>query len=158
MARPAPPPSPTKKSSIPNCPPDDADDAPPAIVPEKSTRSPNGLYQFREERWVELYTKKIEEMIAVLKSKGVPVLWVGLPAVRGIKGTADMLFLDSLYRDAAGKAGITYVDVWDGFVDEAGRFLQQGPGLRRPDPQPALLRWRVLHPARRAQACALRRT
>ena len=66
-------------------------------------------------------------MIGVLKTKGVPVLWVGLPAVRGTKATSDMLFLDSLYRDAAGKAGITYVDVWDGFVDEAGRFLQQGP-------------------------------
>jgi hypothetical protein len=38
-----------------------------------------------------------------------------------------MLFLDALYRDASGKAGITYVDVWDGFVDEAGRFLQKGP-------------------------------
>ena len=49
-----------------------------------------------------------------------------------------MLFLDALYRDAAGKAGITYVDVWDGFVDEAGRFLQQGPRLRRPDPPAAL--------------------
>src|SRR5216684_322680 len=109
--------------------PDDAadNDAPPVIAPEKSARSPNGVYEFREERWVELYTKKIEEMIAVMKSKGVPVLWVGLPAVRGTKATADMLFLDSLYRDAAGKAGITYVDVWDGFVDEAGRFLQQGP-------------------------------
>jgi hypothetical protein len=109
--------------------PDDAadNDVPPIIAPEKSTRSPNGLYQFREERWVELYTKKIEEMIAVMKSKGVPVLWVGLPAVRGAKATADMLFLDSLYRDVAGKAGITYVDVWDGFVDEAGRFLQKGP-------------------------------
>jgi len=110
--------------------PDDAadnGDAPPVIAPEKSTRSPNGLYEFREERWVELYTKKIEEMIGVMKSKGVPVLWVGLPAVRGARATADMLFLDSLYRDAAGKAGITYVDVWDGFVDEAGRFLQQGP-------------------------------
>ncbi len=109
--------------------PDDAadGDAPPIIAPEKSTRSPNGIYQFREERWVELYSKKIEEMIAVLKTKGVPVLWVGLPAVRGPKATADMLFLDSLYRDAAGKAGITYVDVWDGFVDEAGRFLQKGP-------------------------------
>ena len=66
-------------------------------------------------------------MIGVLKSKGVPVLWVGLPVVRGPKATADTLFLDSLYRDAAGKAGITYVDVWDGFVDEAGRFLQKGP-------------------------------
>ena len=25
------------------------------------------------------------------------------------------------------RAGIAYVDVWDGFVDEGGRFLQQGP-------------------------------
>jgi uncharacterized protein len=108
--------------------PDDAADSDtPILAPEKSTRSPNGVYQFREERWVELYSKKIEEMIAVLKTKGVPVLWVGLPAVRGPKATADMLFLDALYRDAAAKAGITYVDVWDGFVDEAGRFLQKGP-------------------------------
>src|ERR1700735_1017232 len=110
--------------------PDDAadnSDAPPATAPEKSTRSPNGIYEFREERWVELYNRKIEEFIAILKSKGVPVLWVGLPAVRGTKATSDTLFLDSLYREAAAKAGITYVDVWDGFVDEAGRYLQQGP-------------------------------
>jgi len=107
---------------------DEADnDAPPVAAPEKTARSPNGIYEFRDDRWVELYAKKIEEMIAVAKSKGVPVLWVGLPAVRGPKGTADALFLDSLFRDAAGKAGITYVDVWDGFVDEAGRFLQKGP-------------------------------
>jgi hypothetical protein len=99
----------------------------PIITPERGTRSPTGLVEFRDDRWVELYSKKIEEMIAVTKSKGVPVLWVGLPAVRGAKATADMLFLDSLYREAAAKAGITYVDVWDGFVDEAGRFLQQGP-------------------------------
>jgi len=121
---------PEDKAVDPELPPDDgADngDAPPSTAPEKSARSPNGLYEFREERWVELYTKKIEEMIGIMKSKGVPVLWVGLPAVRGARATADTLFLDSLYRDAAGKAGITYVDVWDGFVDEAGRFLQQGP-------------------------------
>ncbi len=119
--------------------PDDAADAdaPPATTPEKSARSPNGVYEFREDRWVELYTKKIEDMIGVLKAKGVPVLWVGLPAVRGTKATADMLFLDSLYRDAAGKAGITYVDVWDGFVDEAGRFLQRGPDF---EGQPRKLR------------------
>ena len=121
---------PSTRRRIPNCPrtmPPTNSEAPPVIAPEKSTRSPNGLNEFREERWVELYTKKIEEMIGVLKSKGVPVLWVGLPVVRGPKATADTLFLDSLYRDAAGKAGITYVDVWDGFVDEAGRFVQKGP-------------------------------
>jgi hypothetical protein len=107
----------------------DSSDAPPLIAPGKSVRAPNGLYEFREDRWVELYKKKIEQMIGVLKSKGVPVLWVGLPIVRGPKATADALFLDTLYRDAADKAGITYVDVWDGFVDEAGRFLQKGPDV-----------------------------
>jgi len=107
---------------------DDADsDSPSTVTPEKSARAGSGLHEFRDERWVELYAKKIEEMIAVVKSRGVPVLWVGLPAVRGPKAMSDTLFLNSLYRDAAGKAGITYVDVWDGFVDEAGRFLQQGP-------------------------------
>ena len=109
--------------------PDDAadNDTPQSASPEKSARAGGGLYEFRDERWVELYAKKIEELIGILKSKGVPVLWVGLPAIRGQRGTSDMLFLDALYRDGAGKAGITYVDVWDGFVDEAGRFLQKGP-------------------------------
>src|SRR5579872_2215653 len=107
---------------------DDADnDVPPVVAPERGKRGPNGLVEFHDDRWTELYNKKIDEMIAVLKTKGVPVIWVGLPAVRGARATSDALFLDSLYREGAAKAGITYVDVWDGFVDEAGRFLQQGP-------------------------------
>ena len=111
-------------------PPEDAADSNgvrPGAAQVKSAGSPSGLREFREKRWDDLYREKIDEMIGVLKAKGVPVLWVGLPAVRGVKATADTAFLDTLYRDAAGKAGITYVDVWDGFVDEAGRFLQQGP-------------------------------
>jgi hypothetical protein len=129
---------PDEKAADSELPQDDAENADaPITAPEKSARSPNGIYQFRDDRWVELYEKKIEEMIGVAKSKGVPVIWVGLPAVRGPKGTADTLFLDSLYRDAAGKAGVTYVDVWDGFVDEAGRFMQKGPDF---EGQPRQLR------------------
>jgi hypothetical protein len=117
---------------------DDAENEPaPVVTPEKTARSPNGVYEFRDDRWVELYSKKIEEMIAVVKSKGVPVIWVGLPAIRGGNGPKDMLFLDSLYREAAGKAGITYVDVWDGFVDERGLFMQKGPDF---EGQPRQLR------------------
>lgn len=99
----------------------------PGASREKDAGSPSGLREFREKRWDDLYRDKIDEMIGVLKAKGVPVLWVGLPAVRGTKATSDTAFLDTLYREAAGRAGIAYVDVWDGFVDEAGRFLQQGP-------------------------------
>lgn len=66
-------------------------------------------------------------MIAALKSKGVPVLWVGTPATRGTKSTSDMSYLDELYRARADKAGIIYVDIWGGFIDDQGRYAQQGP-------------------------------
>jgi hypothetical protein len=38
-----------------------------------------------------------------------------------------MGYLDDLYHAAADKAGIRYVDIWDGFVDENGRYSVQGP-------------------------------
>lgn len=105
----------------------DNGETPSIAAPERTTRAANGVNEFRSERWTELYKKKIDDMIGVLKTKNVPVVWVGLPALRGQKSTSDMLFLNALYREGAARAGITYVDVWDGFVDEAGRFVQQGP-------------------------------
>ena len=66
-------------------------------------------------------------MIAALKSKGAPVIWVGLPSIRGTRSTADAQYLNQLYRARAEANGILYVDVWDGFVDEAGKFTYQGP-------------------------------
>lgn len=93
----------------------------------RQRRGQVGTYEFRTDKWAELYSKRIDEMIAALKSKGVPVLWVGLPAIRGTRSTSDMSYLDELYRTEAEKAGITYVDIWGGFVDEKGNFAAQGP-------------------------------
>jgi uncharacterized protein len=95
----------------------------------EATVRPGGtaVYEFRTEQWAEHYAKRIDEMIAVLKSKGVPVFWVGLPALRGTHSTADIAYLNNLYRSRAEKAGITFVDVWDGFVDENGNFSTHGP-------------------------------
>jgi len=83
-------------------------------------------HEFRSAKWIELYSKRIDDMIAVVKSKGVPVLWVGLPPVRGPRSRSDLAFLNDLYRVRAQKAGITYVDLWDGFIDE-DKFSIRGP-------------------------------
>jgi hypothetical protein len=94
-------------------------------APQQPT--PGGSYEFHTEPWAALYAKRIDQMIAVLKSKGVPVIWVGLPAIRGTKSANDISYLDELYRERAERAGIIYVDVWDGFVDDQGRYAVQGP-------------------------------
>jgi hypothetical protein len=101
----------------------------PAIIAPAPEPTPSGstTHPFRSDKWAELYAKRIDETIAALKSKGVPVFWVGLPAIRGSRSTADMVYLNDLYRDRAEKAGIVYVDVWDGFVDENGNYVVQGP-------------------------------
>jgi hypothetical protein len=99
--------------------------APPVAADDH--QGPPGTYDFHTDKWAELYSKRIDDMIAALKSKGVPVLWVGLPALYGTKSTSDMSYLDELFRERAERAGITYVDIWDGFVDESGRYVTQGP-------------------------------
>jgi hypothetical protein len=100
----------------------------PAVAAAEPPRpTPGGTYDFHTDEWAQLYAKRIDDMIAVLKAKGVPVLWVGLPAVRGPRATSEMSYLDDLFHARADKAGIVYVDVWDGFVDENGRYAVQGP-------------------------------
>jgi len=84
-------------------------------------------YEFRTDAWSEAYIRRIDDTIAALKTAGVPIFWVGLPPLRGNRATADIPYLNDLYRSRADKAGIVYVDVWDGFVDEDGHFAQTGP-------------------------------
>jgi hypothetical protein len=103
------------------------DDETPSIAAPEPKRGASGVIEFRTERWEQIYTKRIDDTIAALKSKGVPVLWVGLPSIRGTRSTADAVYLNDLYRARAEHAGIVYVDVWDGFVDEGGKFTYMGP-------------------------------
>ena len=94
----------------------------------------SGPAEFRSDEWEKAYSRRIDDTIAALKSKGVPVIWVGLPSIRGARSTSDAAYLNELYRARAERAGITYIDVWDGFVDEAGKYSNYGPdydGQRR---------------------------
>ncbi|MDP2409082.1 MAG: SGNH family hydrolase [Pseudolabrys sp.] len=93
-----------------------------------------GTVEFRTDQWASIYSKRIDDTIGALRSKGVPVFWVGLPSIRGARSTADAVYLNDLYRARAQRAGAIYIDVWDGFVDENGRFATFGPdfeGQRR---------------------------
>ncbi|HEX4040274.1 MAG TPA: GDSL-type esterase/lipase family protein [Xanthobacteraceae bacterium] len=101
--------------------------SPPAADNTTERPVPGRSYEFHTDLWADLYVKRVDEMIAALKSKGVPVLWIGLPALRGPKSTSEMAYLDELYRERAERAGIVYIDIWDGFVDDQGRYAVDGP-------------------------------
>ncbi len=102
---------------------------PPPPPPPAATAPVVRNLDFRSDAWAEAYSKRIDDTIAALKTSGVPVFWVGLPPVRGPKTAADITYLNDLYRSRADKAGIIYIDVSEGFVDEEGRYVQYGPDV-----------------------------
>src|SRR4051812_48324653 len=99
----------------------------PQMTPEQARQAAYGPWDFHSDKWELAYIKRIDTTIAALKSAGVPVIWVGLASQRGTKSSQDSSYLNELYRSGADKAGIIYVDIWDGFVDESGRYSPQGP-------------------------------
>ncbi|MEA2878602.1 MAG: uncharacterized protein QOF14_3798 [Hyphomicrobiales bacterium] len=129
---PATPPAPAKAVDAEAPPPNPAQEAaqdneqPNIIAPEGATAG-TVVHEFRTEKWGELYARRVDEMLGVLKARGVPVLWVGLPSIRGSRATSEVVYLNDLYRGRAEKAGVAYIDIWDGFVDDAGNFNNYGP-------------------------------
>jgi len=101
----------------------------PPLTPEQARQAAYGPWEFQSEKWERTYIKRIDATIAALKSAGVPVIWVGLASQRDTNASADSSYLNELYRSRAEKAGIVYVDIWDGFVDEEGDFSPQGPDI-----------------------------
>ena len=105
-----------------------APEPPPSnLTPEQARQAAYGPWEFHTEKWELAYIRRVDATIAALKSAGVPVIWVGLPSQRGAKASTNSAYLNEIFRSRAEKAGIVYVDIWDGFVDEGGRYSPQGP-------------------------------
>lgn len=88
-----------------------------------------GKAELFDERWRELYGKRIDELLAALKDHGRPVVVVGQPPVDDNKASDRNAKLNELLKEHVEKAGLIFVDVWDGFTDENGKFLMSGPAV-----------------------------
>lgn len=91
----------------------------------------------RSDAWLKEYEKRVERFTDTVGDRKIPLIWTGLPAFKLSSMTSDMLAFNDLYKKAAEAAGGTFVDIWDGFVDENGAFLSTGPDMNG---QPARLR------------------
>lgn len=85
--------------------------------------------KFRSEAWTREYERRVADLVADVSGKDVPLLWVGMPAFQTASMTADMSAFNTIYRSAVEKAGATFIDIWDGFVDEDGRFVVTGSDI-----------------------------
>ena len=85
--------------------------------------------KFRTDRWLAEYARRTADFAALARKDKTPLLWVGMPPFQSTSMTADMVTLNGIFRTEAEKAGGTFVDIWDGFVDEEGKFVMTGSDI-----------------------------
>jgi len=95
----------------------------------QTLRDEAGAYEIRSDRWREIYAQRVDALINAVKPKGVPIILVGVPSMRHPRLHADMPYLNEVLRERATANGVFYVDVWDGFVNEADEFVTMGAAL-----------------------------
>lgn len=76
--------------------------------------------------WFKEYERRIDALATIVSRQKIPLLWVGLPAFQSPSLTTDFVGFNRLYRSHTEKHGGEFVDVWDGFVDEGGKFIITG--------------------------------
>jgi hypothetical protein len=95
----------------------------------QTLRDANGSYEPRSPEWQAAYTQRIETIAAMFRDKKIPLVWVGLPILRSERLSGDALAFNEFYHAYAEKSGASYVDIWEAFADEAGRYSAIGPDI-----------------------------
>jgi uncharacterized protein len=87
--------------------------------------------EVRSPAWLADYRTRALALASAVTSRNIPLVWVGQVPFRSSAMTADMLALNDIFRETADseKTGSAYVDVWEGFVDETGKFMERGPDV-----------------------------
>ncbi len=79
--------------------------------------------------WQDLYGARVDAVANVFRDAHVPLIWVGLPTVHSDETSAEFVRLNGIFRDHAARDGATYVDSWEAFSDDAGRYSPMGPDV-----------------------------
>jgi hypothetical protein len=85
--------------------------------------------KFNENKWRKAYGKKVEDFITRLKQSGAAVYWVGLPIMRSAKFNEKMQLLNDIYREKTHLSDIKFIDTWNAFTDQFGRYSAYGLDL-----------------------------
>lgn len=80
----------------------------------------------RSAKWLAEYERRTDALIAALSTARRPIVWVGLPSFNFTSMSADMVALNGLFRTHIEQANGEFIDIWDGFVDEEGKFVFTG--------------------------------
>lgn len=80
-------------------------------------------------QWTAAYQARLNDFLGQLRAARKPVIWVGLPPMSKSDYSAAMSQISALYKMAAFSGGAEYLDIYDRFLGEDGKYSSQGPDV-----------------------------
>jgi hypothetical protein len=95
----------------------------------QSIQTETGPKALGSDGWRAAYAARVAALADALKATGKPVLWTGLAPVKSSAMSRDYSALNGIVREQLEAKGIPFIETWNGFADEEGRFVASGPDI-----------------------------
>jgi hypothetical protein len=86
-------------------------------------------YKALTEGWNAIYTTRVNAVLNRLRAAGKPTIWVGLPPMEAPTYSTAMGQITAIQRLASFSGGAEFLDIYDRFADEDGKYSAYGPDL-----------------------------
>lgn len=79
--------------------------------------------------WTVEYSARVSNIVQQLRAANKPTIWVGLPPMEPPKFAQTMLGINEIQRLAVFGGGAEYLDIYERFASEEGKYTSRGPDL-----------------------------
>jgi hypothetical protein len=86
-------------------------------------------YKSLTPEWTAAYQARIQAFVNTVHNAGKPLIWIGLPPMSKSEYSAAMGQITAIQRLSVFSGGAEFLDIYDRFVDEEGKYSSFGPDL-----------------------------
>ena len=99
-------------------------------INDRQEISANGeTYEPLSEGWNTVYQSRLNAFLGQLRAARKPVIWMGLPPMARSQYSAAINQISALQRMAAFSGGAEFIDIYDRFADQEGKYAAYGPDV-----------------------------
>jgi hypothetical protein len=89
-----------------------------------------GPYALGTDGWRAAYAGRVNALVDAVRATGKPALWVGLMPVQSSSMSRDYSTFNGIVREQLETKAVPFIEVWNGFADEQGKYSAFGPDIR----------------------------
>ena len=86
-------------------------------------------YEPLSEGWTSAYQARLNQFLEQLRAARKPAIWMGMPPMSRSQYSAAINQISALHRLAAFSGGAEYLDIFERFADEDGKYTSHGPDV-----------------------------